>query len=269
MKRSEFLKLLVMGSCAANMPAHKLRAVTEDSSPTPSDAESLISSDAVEVQPKLYDEYQHLNAHFITRGPGLGKRICLTYDDGPTPGITDRILNELARRKLKATFFMIGRKVEQYPSLAREVVAAGHEVANHTFTHPALNRLPEARVDEEIRRAQDVISDITGHQPNWFRPPYGAFRQDQGPTPLSYKLGVANWSVDPRDWASPGASVIVQRVLSATTPGSIILLHDLKRQTLDATGPILDGLLEKRFHFASLTTLIGDPYGPHYRPQRS
>lgn len=203
-------------------------------------------------------------AHFVYNGPGFGNRIALTYDDGPTPGITDKILDELAQRKLKATFFMIGNKVRRYPEIARAVVAAGHEIANHTYTHPSLNRLSDKRVVEELTRCQDVIAEVTDITPVWFRPPYAAFQNKrQGPMARHQHLGVAYWSVDPRDWANPGVSTIVSKVLGSTRSGSIILLHDLKRQTLQATPAILDGLMKKQFQFTTISGYLGDPYGPY------
>ena len=205
-------------------------------------------------------------AHFVYNGPGFGNRIALTYDDGPTPGITDKILKELADRDLKATFFVIGNKVERYPDLARAVVEAGHEIANHTYTHPSLNRLSDQRVIDELHKCQQVVQEATGVTPMWFRPPYGAFQNKrQGPMARNEHLGVAYWSVDPRDWANPGVNSIVNKVLGGTRSGSIILLHDLKKQTLRATPAILDGLLERQFRFTTISGYLGDPYGSYAR----
>ncbi len=261
MKRSEFLRMMLMGAGGISVLPRSLRAEPFTDTVTP----TLTAEEPV-IDTGLYEAYQHLNAHFITRGPGLGNRVALTYDDGPTPGVTDIVLRELAKRRLKATFFMIGKKAEMYPALAREVVDAGHEIANHTYTHPALNRMSEDRVDYEIRKAQEVLHNITGKQADWFRPPYGAFRTNQGPVPLLYKLGVANWSVDPRDWARPGTQAIVDRIISQSHPGAIILLHDLHRQTADATGTVLDRLMERHYNLVLLTELMGQPYGPFYKP---
>jgi peptidoglycan/xylan/chitin deacetylase (PgdA/CDA1 family) len=204
------------------------------------------------------------NAHFVHSGPGFGNRIALTYDDGPTPGVTEKILKELDDRQLKATFFMIGNKVRRYPALAREVVAAGHEVGNHTFTHPSLSKLSDQNVISEITQCQDAIGEATGVTPHWMRPPYGAFQNTrQGPMARQEHLGLAYWSVDPRDWSNPGVSTIVSRVLNGAHPGSIILLHDLKKQTLAATPAILDGLMERRFNLTTISGYLGDPYGSY------
>lgn len=203
-------------------------------------------------------------AHFVYNGPGFGNRIALTYDDGPTPGVTDRILKDLGDRNLKATFFMIGNKVRRYPELAKAVVEAGHEVANHTYTHPSLNRLSDERVIEELTQCQQVLTEVTGATPVWFRPPYAAFQNKrQGPMARNEHLGVAYWSVDPRDWSNPGVDAITNKVLGGTRSGSIILLHDLKKQTAQATPAILDGLMERGFNFTTLSGYLGDPYGSY------
>lgn len=202
-----------------------------------------------------------LNPHFINSGNGFGNRIAITFDDGPTPNITERVLAELEKRRVRATFFMIGQNVKAHPSLARTVVDAGHEVGNHSYTHPQLGKLPAERVEDELKRTQDVIADATGKVPQWFRPPYGSFnKKEQGIIPMKLGLGIVYWSVDPRDWSQPGASNITSRVLGGTQPGSIVLMHDLHAQTADAVGAILDGLEEKAFAFSNMTRFLGQPY---------
>lgn len=224
----------------------------------------LSTPSVVRAQTELKGEYE-LNAHFVHSGPGLGNRVSLTFDDGPSPGVTDRILKDLDRHGIHATFFMIGKKVKAYPNLAREVLAAGHELANHTYTHPYLSRYSAQRVTEELVQCQDAIAEVTGITPVWFRPPYGAFRTNQGTIARRQDLGVAYWSVDPRDWARPGAGTIVSRVTQMARPGSIILLHDLHTQTAEATGPLLDRLVDRSFQFAPISGFLGQPYGEHYQ----
>jgi peptidoglycan/xylan/chitin deacetylase (PgdA/CDA1 family) len=257
MHRSDFLRLLLLGAGTSALAPGLARAQEFDPAPP----EGLVI-DPVPPSPAP-PAPGSTKAWVVNRGPGFANRIALTFDDGPSPGVTDKVLAELDRRRLKATFFMIGKKAEAYPKLAAEVAAAGHEIANHTYTHPALNRLSADRVEYEIFKAQDVIAQATGREAVWFRPPYGAFRPaDQGAIPRTKSLGVAMWSVDPRDWAKPGASTIVQRIAGSAHPGSIILLHDLHHQTAEATGDVLDRLLDKSYNFATLTHLFGTPYGP-------
>ena len=201
-----------------------------------------------------------INPAFINSGPGFGNRVALTFDDGHSPGVTDRVLNELSKRKLHATFFLIGAKVDASPQLARRIVDEGHDVANHTYTHPRLAGMSDSAVEQQLARAQESIARATGITPVWFRPPYGAFRREQGSIASKLGLGVAYWSVDPKDWAQPGSSAIAQRVLTASQPGSIILLHDLHSQTADAVPAIFDGLIERSFTVAPFHSFVGAPY---------
>ncbi len=198
--------------------------------------------------------------HFIGAGNGFGNRIAITFDDGPTPGVTNIVLDELKKRNLRSTFFMIGQRCAAAPDLARRVRDEGHEICNHTFTHPKLNTLPDARVDWELQMAQEVIHKETDHVPVWLRPPYGAFRKNQAFVPLQKHLGVVLWSVDPRDWSQPGEDKIVGTILTEARPGSIILCHDLHKQTANCAGRIFDGLLEKGFELTNISSLLGAPY---------
>jgi peptidoglycan/xylan/chitin deacetylase (PgdA/CDA1 family) len=186
---------------------------------------------------------------FITSGPAHGDRIALTFDDGP-------ILDELQKRKLHATFFMIGERIAATPDLARRVLAEGHEVGNHTWTHPNLTRLPDAQAEAEIQKTQDIMAGLLNHRPAWFRPPYGDLRQDQAGWLAERGMGIVLWSVSPHDWSQPGKTKITGAILAETQAGSIILCHDVHRQTADSTGAILDGLLEQGFAFATLSELL-------------
>jgi peptidoglycan/xylan/chitin deacetylase (PgdA/CDA1 family) len=196
---------------------------------------------------------------FIRSGPGDGNRIAITFDDGPTPGVTEAVLDELGKRGLLATFFMIGQRVVAAPELARRVAAEGHEIGNHTFNHPKLNTLSDHQVGEEIQKTQAVLGEAAQSQPVWLRPPYGAFRKNQAALARGKNLGVVLWSVDSRDWSQPGADRIVETVLSETKPGSIILCHDLHRQTAESLPRILDGLLARGFNFVTLSSFLGEP----------
>jgi peptidoglycan/xylan/chitin deacetylase (PgdA/CDA1 family) len=216
-----------------------------------------IPSSATATKPKITEIAQDAKIEFITSGPPDADRVALTFDDGPTPGVTDLILDELQRRNLHATFFMIGERIATAPDLARRVLAEGHEVGNHTFTHPKLTTLADEYVDAEIQKTQDIIGEVLNHRPAWFRPPYGALRQNQAILPAQKGLGIVLWSVDPQDWAQPGEAKIAGTVLAETKPGSIILCHDLHRQTADGVGAILDGLLERGFAFTTLSELLG------------
>jgi peptidoglycan-N-acetylglucosamine deacetylase len=178
--------------------------------------------------------------------------IALTIDDGPSPVYTPQVLALLARYRVTATFSMIGIEVQAHPGVAREVAAAGHLVANHTWSHPDMARLPPAVVTEQMSRATEVIHAATGRTPDLFRAPYGAWSPfvlaqcaRAGMTPL-------DWSVDPRDWSRPGVASIVANIMRNTRTGSIILEHDGggdRSQTVAALKIVIPRLLAAGYHF--------------------
>ena len=193
---------------------------------------------------------------FIKSGPTDGNRIALTFDDGPTPGVTEVILDELKKRNLTATFFMIGQRIAAAPELARRVYAEGHEIGNHTFTHAKLKGLSDQQVLAEIQKTNFIMDETLYHRPAWFRPPFGELRQDQSALLQREELGVILWSVDSLDWSQPDESKIVQTILAETKPGSIILCHDLHLQIANCIGEILDGLVQRGFTFVNISNLL-------------
>ncbi|MDX2225873.1 MAG: polysaccharide deacetylase family protein [Verrucomicrobiae bacterium] len=243
MNRSDFIKTLAVGTAGSFL----LPAIPQ--------AEEMTGKPVNDVA-----DPSKVVARFVYDGPGASKRVALTLDDGPTPRVTESILKDLADRKAKATFFMIGRRVKEFPAIAKDVLAAGHEIGNHTYTHPKLAVLSNDRVHAELRKTQTVIGDTLNVYPSWFRPPYGSFRKSQGAIALDMGLGVAYWSVDTHDWRRQGVDRIVERAVGPAQSGSIILGHDLHAMTAEAMPGILDGLLEKGYTFATLTELLGEPY---------
>ena len=183
--------------------------------------------------------------------------IAMTFDDGPSAENTPRLLEMLKQRNIKVTFFLIGQNVAANPDLVRRILADGHEIGNHSWTHPQLSKLSDDRVTMEITKTQDAIKDASGFTPTLLRPPYGAITPRQREwVEDRFGLNVILWSVDPFDWKRPGASVITQRILSQVRPGAIILSHDIHKQTVDAMPATLDGLIAKGYKFATVSQLI-------------
>ena len=183
--------------------------------------------------------------------------IAITFDDGPHPNHTPRLLDMLRERNIKATFYVIGRNVELYPNVLRRTVSEGHEIGNHTYTHPILSKLSDSAVREELTKCRDAVARAAGVQPRTMRPPYGALLQRQRQwihSELNYPTIL--WSVDPLDWKRPGPSVVTSRILAGTTPGAIVLAHDLHGGTVDAMPATLDGLLNKGFKFVTVSQLL-------------
>ena len=192
-----------------------------------------------------------------SRGTSNGKYIAMTFDDGPVASNTTRVLNMLKQRNIKATFYVIGRRAKNNPAIMRRMVAEGHEVGNHTWTHGNLKKMSNSQVRSELNRTRDVIIASTGIKPRTMRPPYGALSTRQRKMIFSeFGYPAIFWDVDPEDWKKPGISVIRNRIVSHTKAGSIILLHDLHKSSVDAVPSTLDALLRKGYKFVTVSQLI-------------
>jgi peptidoglycan/xylan/chitin deacetylase (PgdA/CDA1 family) len=183
--------------------------------------------------------------------------IAMTFDDGPSAENTPRLLEMLKERNIKATFFLIGQNAASNPEIVRRILADGHEIGNHSWTHPQLSKLSDDRVTAEITKTQEAIKSASGFTPTLLRPPYGAITPRQREwIENQFGLNIILWSVDPFDWKRPGASVITQRILAQVHPGAIVLSHDIHKQTVDAMPATLDGLIRKGYKFVTVSQLI-------------
>ena len=160
----------------------------------------------------------------LVSGDPQSSAVCLTFDDGPGES-TPLILDTLKRCGVRATFFLLGENVERLPELARRIAEEGHEIGNHTFSHPYFCWKMPGRILWEVRRAQEVIETATGRRPKLFRPPYGVRWFGLSSILKKLQLTAVMWSVSGVDWRYP-APRIVERVIHNTRAGSIILLHD-------------------------------------------
>jgi peptidoglycan/xylan/chitin deacetylase (PgdA/CDA1 family) len=159
-------------------------------------------------------------------GPSGSRQIALTFDDGPNDPHTLRLLEVLARHEVKATFFMIGRFVQQRPEIAREVAAAGHVIGNHTFNHPNLIFCSPARVRTELARCREALNDAVGEHSTFFRPPYGGRLPHVLRVARGLGLKPMMWSVSSKDWRLASAEAIERQVASNTRGGDVVLMHD-------------------------------------------
>lgn len=184
--------------------------------------------------------------------------IAITFDDGPDPKGTPRLLDMLKERGVKATFFLVGKCATASPDIVKRIVAEGHELGNHTWTHPQLTRLKDTRVMDELQKTHDAIVNACGVAPTLYRPPYGATRLSQQKSIHDqFQYTCILWDVDPNDWRSPRSSTKVHdRVLAQTKPGSIILCHDIHHETVDAMPSTLDDLKARGFQFVTVSQLI-------------
>jgi len=183
--------------------------------------------------------------------------IAMTFDDGPHGVNTPRLLEMLKQRGIKATFFVCGECVAALPEIAKRIVDEGHEIANHSWSHPQLSRMGEGGVTDQLQRTHDVVKQTTGFEMKVMRPPYGAFTVNQrswAHAKWGYKTIM--WDVDPLDWKVRNAAHVQSEILKGTVNGSIILAHDIHKTTVDAMPATLDALAGKGFKFVTVSELI-------------
>ena len=186
-----------------------------------------------------------------------GPYIAMTFDDGPHPVLTPRLLDMLKARGIKATFFLIGQNAAEYPDIVRRIAAEGHEIGNHTWDHPQLTKLSPAALREEIDRTSSSIAEIIGKPLLVMRPPYGA-TSDYINHWINREFGmkVILWSVDPLDWKYRNSARVERQILAGARPGAIILSHDIHATTVAAMPDVFDSLLAKGYKFVTVSELI-------------
>lgn len=200
----------------------------------------------------------------FTGVPAATKQIALTYDDGPNDPHTLRLLEVLAKHDVRATFFLIGRYVQQRPDIAREVIRAGHIVGNHTFTHPLLIFKSDAEAREELKQCQQALADTIGEHSNLFRPPFGGRRP--GTLRVARDLGLEPimWNVTGYDWNAPPAAVIERKIANRMRGGDVILLHDGghkqmgadRSQTVLATDHLISRYKGEGYEFVTIPKMM-------------
>jgi peptidoglycan-N-acetylglucosamine deacetylase len=197
-----------------------------------------------------------------------GPYIAITFDDGPHAENTPRLLDMLKQRGLKATFFVVGQCAAEYPDIMKRIVKEGHEVANHSWSHPQLSGMREGSVTDQLQRTHDVIEQTTGVATKLLRPPYGAFTANQRNW-ASHKWGYKTilWDVDPLDWKYRNAEHVKSAILKGTVNGSIILAHDIHKSTIDAMPGTLDGLTARGFKFVTVSELLAMDRPPAPKPK--
>lgn len=200
----------------------------------------------------------------VTKGLARSRAVAMTFDDGPHGVNTPRLLDMLKKRKIVATFYVIGALVLRYPDIVRRMVDEGHEIGNHTWRHPNLAGLGDDRLFEEIDRTQDAVDKVIKAAPPTMRPPYGALTSRQrNMLHRRRDLPTVLWSVDTSDWKRPGSAVITRRVLTGAHAGAIVLMHDIHKPTIDAMPAALDGLLDRGFRFQTVSQILGHKtWGP-------
>ena len=186
-------------------------------------------------------------------------KIALTFDDGPHPKNTPLILDILASYGIHATFFEIGQNTEYYPEVSKRVLEEGHEIGNHTFSHPRINKTEKSALSREMTNCEQTFNRILNYRTNLFRPPEGVVDSDVKALAESMGYKLVLWSVDTRDWAGTSAESIVSGVLQSVSSGDIILMHDYTSKnchTVEALKVLIPRLLEMGYTFVTVSELI-------------
>src|SRR5436309_9002479 len=199
-----------------------------------------------------------------------GPYIAITFDDGPSATLTPKLLDILAAHHIKATFFVIGENVAEHPEIVARAAREGHEIGNHSWSHPNLAKISQESVRSQLQRTDDAIKSATGSRPTLMRPPYGSIT-DREKRWIHDEFGyqIILWEVDPYDWRRPGPAVVRNRILKETQPGSIVLSHDIHPGTIEAMPSTFDALEAKGFKFVHVSELIrmARPQPSHPSPQ--
>jgi cellulose synthase/poly-beta-1,6-N-acetylglucosamine synthase-like glycosyltransferase/spore germination protein YaaH/peptidoglycan/xylan/chitin deacetylase (PgdA/CDA1 family) len=246
-----------------SQPAAGQRTFTLDAST------GLITDETMTVLPRPYQVDQY---------GADPKQIALTFDDGPDPDWTPKILQVLKEKNAKAAFFMIGLQAEKFPRIAQQVYADGHEIGNHTFTHPDISNIRKSYMRVELNLAERLFASRLGVKPLLFRPPYSIDQEpdtaDQvRPLEIAQEMGyiTVGDKIDPHDWQDPPAVDIAKAVMAHLPPcdpddqrcGNIVLLHDgggNRTQTVKALPLIIDGLRQRGYEVVPVSQLLGKPY---------
>ena len=186
-----------------------------------------------------------------------GPYIAMTFDDGPSATLTPKLLDLLAAHHIKATFFVIGENVAEHPEIVARAAREGHEIANHSWSHPNFGKMGDESVRRQLQQTDDAIKNATGKRPTLMRPPYGSITaREKRWIHDEFGYDIILWDVDPYDWKRPGPAVVRARILKETRPGSIILSHDIHPGTIEAMPSTFDELEAKGFKFVTVSELI-------------
>ena len=183
----------------------------------------------------------------------IAKEVALTFDDGPNRCYTPEVLDILKENEIPATFFLQGQCLAGNEDLVRRMKKEGHRIGNHTFHHIQLTKVTEEEARDEVVKTSNAIYEITGTYPVYIRPPFGEWREGLD---LAVTMIPVLWDVDSRDWESQNTEAICRTVLPSVNDGSIILMHDGYRATVEALRRIVKELKEEGYTFVTVRELI-------------
>lgn len=177
------------------------------------------------------------------------RQVMLTFDDGPFTTLTGELLDVLREKKVKATFFLLGRDVKKFPDTVKKIADAGHVIGNHSYSHRKLKGMEYDEILEELKSCNDVLEEITGQRPRFMRPPHGAFDANVLRACKAENLTIVYWKNNPGDYEGDSAEVLRDNIITARANGDIILLHLGLQNTIDALPDVIDFYRKSGFTF--------------------
>jgi peptidoglycan/xylan/chitin deacetylase (PgdA/CDA1 family) len=195
----------------------------------------------------------------IRSGSDEAPRIALTFDDGPHPKKTDKILDLLEKYDIRATFFVIGQNAVYYPAPLKRTASLGHEIGNHTFRHEGIAKMSEEMLEKELRDTEKIIFELTETPVRLFRPPEGACSENILAAAKNEEYPIILWTIDTRDWELASTEKIVKTVESKIRNGSILLFHDYTlpgAHTLESLEILIPKLLDLGYEFVTVSELL-------------
>lgn len=191
--------------------------------------------------------------------------IALTFDDGPSGAITEKLLDGLAARNVKATFFLCGYRIETFPEIAQRMAEEGHELGLHSNRHDYMQHMTKEEALDDLAECQSILTESTGVSARLFRPPGGLYSQALLAASRELGLSIVFWSVDPHDWDKEKSSQVLPYLLSHASAGDIILMHDLTEHSVSAALSFIDTMYAKGYEFCTvseLAALSGETLSP-------
>ncbi|NIK69599.1 polysaccharide deacetylase family protein [Paenibacillus sp. BK720] len=221
--------------------------------------EDAVRKDEPLTLAELREKYK---STFLLQGSSMEKRVALTFDDGPDETFTPLVLDELKKAGVKATFFVVGNRIEANPDIFQRMVNEGHAIGNHSYSHPNYLKLSDEQFREEIEKTDRLIKTYIGHLPSLVRPPYGGVTEGQINWLASMEKKIINWNVDSLDWKGLSADEVYANIMDATKNGSIVLQHSAGGEgedltgTVKALGRVIAKLKEKNMELVTVPDLI-------------
>lgn len=198
------------------------------------------------------------------------KKVAVSFDAVWGADQTPKLLEIMAKNNVRTTFFLSGFWLEKYPEMVKEIARAGHEIGNHTYTHPHLNSLPKEKIADELLRTHRLIQELTGQTATLFRPPFGEYNNKVIETAAECGYKTIIWDIDSLDWQDLSAAAMLERIQKRLQPGAIILFHNAGKHTPEAVSRLLPILSSKGYSVVPISQLLlkGETYTDHAGRQR-